>query len=163
MTGALSYHTLVGWRCEPRASRHPNDPVIMRSFNARSSACAVDVEASCGGSCAPDPPLRGLCRRAPRIPLAAPDGGSVCSPLTHPFGHQLPGSLPQRIAEVCPMPTSLVLSYLTDLARRRLTTQSGWRMITHRAPAGDSQRGLVPPGDTRPTIVTYLKARCAPP
>src|SRR5262245_66585660 len=36
-------------------------------------------------------------------------------------------------------------------------------MITHRAPAGDSKRGLVPPGDTRPAIVTYRKAGCAPP
>ena len=64
--------------------------------------------------------------------------------------------------EVCPLPTRIVLSYLTDLARR-ITTQSGWGMITHRAPAGDSKRGLVPPGDTRPAIVTYRKAGCAPP
>ena len=62
---------------------------------------------------------RGLCPRAPRIPLAAPDGGPTCSPVTHPFGHQLPGSLPQRIAEVCPLPTRIALSYLTDLARDR--------------------------------------------
>ena len=62
---------------------------------------------------------RGLCPRAPRIPLAAPDGGRTCSPVTHPFGHQLPGSLPQRIAEVCPLPTRIALSYLTDLARDR--------------------------------------------
>ena len=60
---------------------------------------------------------RGLCPRAPRIPLAAPDGGPTCSPVTHPFGHRLPGSLPQRIAEVCLLPTRIVLSQLMLQAR----------------------------------------------
>jgi hypothetical protein len=56
----------------------------MRRLNSLNSACAVAVEASCGGSYVPDRPIRGLCRRAPRIPLAAPDGGPVCSPVMRP-------------------------------------------------------------------------------
>jgi hypothetical protein len=98
-------------------SGHADKRINTRVANTFNSACAVDLEASCGGSLrARSAYPRRLCRRAPRIPLAAPDGGPPCPPVTHPFGHQLPGSPPQRIAEVCLLPTRIVLSYLTDSA-----------------------------------------------
>jgi hypothetical protein len=52
-----------------------------------------------------------------KYPASRPWWRVACSPVTRPFGHQRPGSLPQRIAEVCLLPTRIVLSYLTDLAR----------------------------------------------
>jgi hypothetical protein len=84
----------------------------MRLGNVRYSACAVDVEASCGGSLRARSAYPRSVPTSAKEPTGRPDGGSS-SPVTHPFGHQLPGSLPQRIAEVCPLPTRIALSYLT--------------------------------------------------
>ena len=146
----------------PTAKDHARSRISMCWRKALISAFAVDVEASCGGSLrARSAYPRGLCRRAPRIPLAAPDGGPACSPVTHPSGHQRPGSPPQPIAELCPLPTRIGLSYLTDLARV-IAAWRGWGVIAHKGAGRLRPRGRCRGLHRRRGVVTYLKVRCAP-
>src|SRR5215471_9580343 len=130
--------------------------------NARYSACAADVEASCGGLSRARSAYPRPVPTSAKDPTGPPDGGSVRSPVTYPSGHRLPGSLPQRIAEVCPLPTRIVLSYLMNYEPlSRSQKRASWGMFARRAAAG-LRPAVMCPIHIRPAAAACFGTRGAP-
>src|SRR5215467_13339101 len=71
----------------------------------------------------------------------------------------IPAAAPPK---VCPLPTRIVLSYLTDLAHHG-DHLGGWKMITQRGAGRRQPAGRVPRFMQTPAVVTHLKVRCARP
>ena len=153
-TTLLSAHRL------DTASEHAGQRIKIRAGNARYSACAVDIEASCGESLhARSARSARPCRRAPRThwpPTAAGRRARLTNDAST-FGHQLPGSLPQRIAEVCPLPTRIALSYLMLWPQRsRAQARLPGDARPHRRPP---PRGRDPSIRNRLILITTVHGR----